>query len=521
MRIIDNKSLLLKLRKPEVVLENIIRSKLIKKTGNSSEVLVRWDFDEAITLSDLNIRSIPSPIKRDYKWTGFHKPMVHQIETSSFLSINKRAFCFNEQGTGKTASCIWAADYLMNMGIINKVLVICPLSIMSSAWQEDLFKFAMHRSCSVAYGDARKRKKIIEQNNSDFVIINYDGIEIVQDELIQQEFDLIIVDEANAYKNAQTKRWKCLNKVVTDNTWLWLLTGTPAAHSPVDAYGLAKLTVPDRVPRFMGSFRDMVMLKVSQFKWVPKPDAVQTVHAVLQPSIRFTKEQFLDLPEITYQTRKISLTKQQIMYRNKIKKDKLILAADEFISAVNAATLMNKILQLSCGAIYSDTGEVISFDGGNRITVMLEAVKESTNKVLIFVPFRHAIEIVAESLDKEGISNSIISGSVSPHQRTSIFTNFQTKENPKVLIIQPQAAAHGVTLTAADTIVWFGPPLSLETYLQANARAHRKGQKNALTIINLEGSYEEARVYNALMKKQNIHEELVELFKRELDKVKK
>ena len=152
---------------------------------------------------------------------------------------------------------------------------------------------------------------------------------------------------------------------------------------------------------------------------------------------------------------------------------------------------------------------------------MLEAVKESTNKVLIFVPFRHAIEIVAESLDKEGISNSIISGSVSAHQRTAIFSNFQTKEHPKVLIIQPQAAAHGVTLTAADTIIWYGPPLSLEIYLQANARAHRKGQKNALTVINLEGSNEEARVYNALMKKQNIHEELVELFKRELDNVKK
>ena len=519
MKILQDKALLLKLKKPEIVLNAIQKSKLIKK-GEVSEVLVKWGINESIALSNLKIRSTPSPIKRDYKWTGYYKPMAHQIETSSFLSINKRAFCFNEQGTGKTASCIWSADYLMNLGFIDKVLVICPLSIMQSAWQEDLFKFAMHRTCNIAYGDVNKRRRILTED-SDFTIINYDGIEIVQQEIVEQKFDLIIVDEANAYKNTQTKRWKALNKIVTDDTWLWLLTGTPAAHSPVDAYGLAKLTVPDRVPRFMGSFRDRVMVKVSQFKWMPRPDAVQTVHAVLQPSIRFTKEQCLDLPEITYQTRKISLTKQQQTYRNKIKKDKLILAADETISAVNAATLMNKILQLSCGAIYSDTGEVISFDGGNRITVMLEAVKESTNKVLIFVPFRHAIEIVAESLDKEGISNSIISGSVSPHQRTSIFTNFQTRENPKVLIIQPQAAAHGVTLTAADTIVWYGPPLSLEIYLQANARAHRKGQKNALTVINLEGSNEEARVYNALMKKQNIHEELVELFKRELDKVKK
>ena len=130
--------------------------------------------------------------------------------------MNKKAFCFNEQGTGKTASAIWAADYLMNQGLVNRVLVICPLSIMDSAWRDDLFSFAMHRTVDVAYGGKEKRKKIIN-SGAEFVIINYDGVDIVKDEIAKGGFDLFIVDEATHYKNVQTKRWKTLNKLVGED----------------------------------------------------------------------------------------------------------------------------------------------------------------------------------------------------------------------------------------------------------------------------------------------------------------
>ena len=133
-----------------------------------------------------------------YSWPGVYPPMQHQRETAIFLATNQRAFCFNEQGTGKTASSIWAADCLMEQEIIRRVLIICPLSIMQSAWQADLFKFAVHRKVAVAYGDRLKRRAIIE-SDADFVIINYDGVEIVADAIANGGFDLIIIDEANAY----------------------------------------------------------------------------------------------------------------------------------------------------------------------------------------------------------------------------------------------------------------------------------------------------------------------------------
>ena len=131
--------------------------------------------------------------------------------------MNRRAFCLNEQGTGKTGSVIWAADYLMKQNRIKRVLVICPLSIMDSAWRADLFRFVMHRSVDIAYGASKVRKKIIE-GDAEFVIINYDGIEIVESEIANGGFDLVVIDEANAYKNVQTKRWKTLNRILKADT---------------------------------------------------------------------------------------------------------------------------------------------------------------------------------------------------------------------------------------------------------------------------------------------------------------
>jgi SNF2 family DNA or RNA helicase len=430
--------------------------------------------------------------------------------------MNRRAFCFNEQGTGKTASAIWASDFLMTQGKVNRVLVICPLSIMDSAWRNDLFSFAMHRTVDVAYGSKDKRKKIINQG-SDYVIINYDGVEIVAEDIANGGFDCIIVDEATHYKNAQTKRWKTLNKLLTDQTWLWMMTGTPAAQSPLDAYGIAKLVNPTAVPRFFGSFRDMVMYKVTNFKWKPKETATETVYNALQPAIRFTKEECLDLPDMVYAKREVELTRQQKKYYKELK-DKLVLqAAGEEITAPNAAINMSKLLQISSGAVYTDNGEALEFDIKNRYKVLREVIDESSKKVLVFVPFKHTIDILTNKLLDDGIPTEIIRGDVSAPKRTDIFHRFQTTSNPKVLVIQPQAAAHGVTLTAANTVVWWGPTSSLETYAQANARVHRSGQDHKCTVVQLQGSAVEKRVYTLLDSRIDVHTKMIDLYKELLD----
>jgi SNF2 family DNA or RNA helicase len=442
-------------------------------------------------------------------------PFEHQKVTADFLAKNGRAFCFNEQGTGKTASVIWAADYLMSAKIIKRVLVVCPLSIMQSAWQNDLFKFAVHRTVDIAYGSTDKRNKIVN-GSAEFVIVNYDGIASIAESALGK-FDLIVIDEANAYKNVQTKRWKIMRKLVTPNTWLWMLTGTPAAQSPVDAYGLAKLCVPINAPRFFGDYRESVMQKISMYKWIPRPDSNTTVFNLLQPAIRYEKAQCLDLPEKMFISRHAPLTSQQEKYYKELKTKLLMEAAGEEISSINAASKMSKLLQISCGSVYSDSGAVIDFDVSIRLNAIEEVINEASHKVLIFVPFRHTIELLSAHLKKAGIETEVIHGDVSANKRTEIFKQFQEGSRLKALVIQPQAAAHGVTLTAADTIIWYAPVTSTETYLQANARIDRPGQKNAMTIVHIEGSPIERKLYAMLQNNIDNHEKIVELYKKELE----
>lgn len=482
---------------------------------SDNKVVVNWGVDEAHSLKNLNI-NVPSPIQGRYNWPGQYKPYEHQKTTAAFLTMNRRSFCFNEQGTGKTASAIWASDFLMTQKQIRRVLIICPLSIMDSAWRNDLFSFAMHRTVSVAYGSKEKRKKIINEG-SEYVVINYDGVEIVLDEIRNGGFDCIIIDEATHYKNPQTKRWKTLFKLLDDKTWLWLMTGTPAAQSPLDAYGLAKLVSPAGVPRFFSAFRDMVMHKVTQFKWTPKENATQIVYEALQPAIRFTKEECLDLPEMVYTKREVELTRQQAKYYKDLKQRLVIQAAGEEITAANAAINMSKLLQISSGAVYTDDGGALEFDIKHRYKVLREVIDESSKKVLVFVPFKHTIDILTDKLRADGITTEVIRGDVPAHKRTDIFKRFQESDTPHVLVIQPQAAAHGVTLTAANTVVWWGPTSSLETYAQANARVHRSGQDHKCTVVQLQGSPVEKRVYSLLDSRIDVHTKMIDLYKELLD----
>ena len=506
MKIVDNKALMLRVKNPARVLAAVPDSKQV----DDNTVVVKWGVEQVQVLRALNFDA-PSPIEGRYKWPGKFKPMEHQRETAAFFTMNKRAFCFSSPGVGKTASAIWAADFLMTQKLVRRVLVVCPVSIMDAAWRNDLFTFAMHRRVDVAYGTAVKRRKIIN-SDAEFVVINYDGVKIMADDIANGGFDLIIVDEASALQNAQTARWKALNKIAGPDVWLWLMTGTPAAQGPDKAYGLAKLVNPDGVPRYFGSYRDMVMRKITQFKWAPKENAAETVHRALQPAIRHTKEECLDLPDMVYVSRTVEMTPQQKKFYGKMRKDLLLEAAGENVTAGNAAGVMTKLLQISSGSVITDDDNNLQFDISTRYKVLTEVLAETPNKVIVFVPFRSAIALLAEKLTADKITCEVISGSVSASDRTDIFRAFQNEDDPRVLVVQPQAAAHGLTLTAADTIVWWGPTASLEIYEQANARIHRKGQMNKCTIVQLVGSPVEQRVYTLLDGKMDLHRQVIDLY---------
>lgn len=435
---------------------------------------------------------------------------------STYLVFRRNGCVFLSGNTGKTASVIWAADYLLTEGFVQRVLIVCPKSIMKAAWMDDLFKFAIHRTAAIAHGTKAARIAAIN-SEAEFVIINYDGLHVVQKEIQQGGFDLVVADEATALKTVTTRRWKTFKSILQADTRLWLMTGTPAAQSPTDAYGLARLVNPEGVPRFFGAFRDQVMTKITQFKWVPRMNAEEIVHRALQPAIRYTKEQCLDLPPITYVNRDVEMTAQQQRYYDKMRADMRAVAAGAEITAVNAAARINKLLQIATGAVYSEDGDVVEFDAQGRLQVLEEIIQEAAHKVIVFVPFTHTIEQVHDYLSRVKVSNEIINGAVPMNRRNSIFERFQTQQEPRVLIIQPQAAAHGVTLTAADTVVWYAPTTSVELYMQGNARPHRAGQHNPCTVYHLQGSGVERRLNLLLRSNLGTHEKIMDLYNEVLD----
>ena len=516
MQVIDNTAVHMVIPSEELghLVGHIEKCEVLSDNGKQAEVLIYLGIKEMQRLIKV-YGDAPSPMFNGYDWPGMYTPFVHQKTTASYLALRQRAFCFNEAGTGKTSSVIWAADYLMKEKLVKRVLVICPLSIMYSAWQADIFKTAMHRTVGVAYGDTNKRKKVIN-GEYEFVIINFDGVGTVAEEIGKVGFDLIVIDEANAYKTVTTKRWKTLAKLINPTTRLWMMTGTPASQSPEDAFGLAKLVNPHGVPKYLTAWRDKVMHQVTPFKWVPKATSQQEVFKALQPAIRFKKSECTDLPEVMYQTREIPLSPQAAKYYKWLRDQMLIEAAGETVSAVNAAAKLTKLLQIAGGAVYTDDKEVIEFDVSPRLNALIEVIEETDNKVIVFVPYSHTIQLVARFLNQKGVVNEIIEGSVNARMRSEIIDRFQTEKNPRVLVIQPQAASHGVTLTAADTVVFWSPVMSVETYIQCIARIDRVGQVNCMTVVHLQGAEVERRVYQMLQGKVDSHEKLVDLYKQEM-----
>ena len=517
MQILDNKALVFKTRNPDKY--NIIpRSKAVKRDDGGYDVAVFWGLDEVRVLRNLGVKNVPSPITKKYDWPGRYVPMEHQIETAAFLTIYRRAFVFSEPGTGKTLSALWAADYLMKRKEIRRCLILCPLSIMQSAWVQDLSNSVLHRSIVIAHHPKAARRIEMLQEDFEFVVVNYEGLDLIADEIRNDgRFDLVIVDEANAYKTTTTRRWKALAGILKPDTYLWMMTGTPASQSPVDAFGLAKLVNPSGIPKFLTAWRDLTMNKITAFKWAPKANAPDLVFDALQPAIRYTKEQCLDLPPVTTVSRNVPLTPQQAKYYNLLKDQMVIQAAGEVISAVNAAAGVSKLLQISCGAAYTDDKGVVEFDATPRLALLEEILEETSRKVLIFALFTSSIETIHAHLLKRGIAAEVIQGSVTPTKRSDIIRRFQNEKEPRVLVMQPAASAHGITLTAADTVVFFGPLMSVEQYVQCIARSDRKGQSSdKVTVIHVQSSPIEKKMFSALAQKVSDHSLLTQMFDQEI-----
>lgn len=499
-----HRKLVLNLRDPSRVTAVIPTAKTVNYKGRTL-VAVPHGLDEVRVLRNLGLDA-PAPIEHYYDWPGRFKPYAHQKITASFLTTNPRAYCLNGMGSGKTVSVLWAFDYLKKLGLVKRMLVVGPLSSMERAWADEVFRHFPHLNCAVLYGTRERRHKLLAQD-FDIFIINHDGAKNKETMRLLAEregLDVIVVDEIDTARNASTDMWKALNVIINGSKkgdlkrkeWVWGLTGTPVPNYPTDAWAQCKLVTPGTVSPYFGGFRDRVMRQITQFKWVPRDNAMEVIHEVMQPAVRFAREDCIDLPPTTYQTVQVELTDEQRKAYDEMLRQLKTECEGGTIKAINEAVKLNKLLQICLGTAYSEDGYV-SIPARPRVELVRELIHRAEGKVLVFAPLTGALLALAEELRKD-FSVEVVYGDVPKAKRDQIFQDFQTSPHPRVIVANPKTMSHSLTLTEANTIIWYGPTHSNGTYEQANARVTRPGQRRNTLIVNIEATAIERRVFQVL-----------------------
>lgn len=457
------------------------------------------------SLPERNSKLVDAPDNRMYCFTV----------PSTFLVFRRNGHIFVSGNTGKTASCLWTADYLMKQGLVRKVLIISPLSTLERVWHDELYLTFWWRKVVVLYGDRAKRLRLLKEE-ADFYIVNHDGFGIIKNEL-PHDIDIIIYDEAAVMRNANTNRFRHFFSFLQQrpSLRLWLLTGTPTPNAPTDAWTLCKLLGAVGLPRYT-MFRDMVMHKISTWSWAAKPGSEQTVTQYLQPSIRYTRDDCFDLPATMYETRQCEMSEAQRNLFMALVRRFTTEVEGERVTAVNEASKIQKLLQVLLGVVYTDAGEEALVDCESRVSVIREVIEECSEKVLVFVPFTGALNALATHLGKH-FSVAIVDGSVSAARRNLIYQQFQNSPDPRVIVANARTMQHGLDMTAATTVIWAGPTNSNETYEQACDRIMGVRQKHKTSIVHIEASDIERRIYKRLRDKQRVQGLLLELIQQNKD----
>lgn len=488
-------------------------------------VYIPWVLDAVQAVAKAGAPVI-SPILKEYDFPGTKTPFKHQYKICSFLTANKRAFCFADMGTGKSLACAWAADYLLKVGAVKRVLVVSPISVMARTWEDEFFSINPGLQVSVLYGTKAERERLAG-NNAKVHIINYDGLKVIENEIRYNNYDLVIIDECTTYGEVNTTRWKVANRLFEHTPYVWGLTGTPTLRGVEYAYGQAALINPTTLGGISKyRFRERVLRQISTYIWVERPTALDEVSKVLKPAIRIKKKDCIDLPPVTSLYREVELSKEQRDCYHKLKSEQFIGDEEVQITAANGAVLMNKLIQIATGAIYDDSGEARKFDISGRIQETMDFIDRARaesddplkGKTLVFVPFKHTAVMLKAALDAEKKDKNpkyvtrLITGDTSAKERDAIFQAFQNEQHPDVIIATPQTMSHGVTATAASCIVWFGPTVSAEVYVQACNRIDRPGQRNDMTIVHLYSTPVEWKLYRALQQSKVSQADLLKLY---------
>lgn len=454
------------------------------------------------------------------KVEGKYDAMRHQLITSAFIVLNPRCFVLSDCRLGKTGSAILALDYLQRtQAFCGGILVITTVTTMRSVWQLSVTATLPEASVHVVHG--AKRDEAL-QIPADWFITNYDSVRLHVGDFMAAAKDgrigCVLIDELTHAGNAQSQRHKAMYALTNQTPLKYVIgmTGSPGCK-PDPVYGMVRAVNPVSMPYH--TFTSWIANTTFQygpqpFMRKPTSNCADVIHSVLQPSIRFRKEDVLDLPPIVFQNRDCAISKEQTRLLNEFRDEAVaFVSSGEPVTAANSAVLMNKLLQVPLGFLMHE-GKLTELAHDKRDQVILDIIAESSRKVVIFCMFKHRLAVLEQVLTKAGVAAARIDGSVTGEKRVKILTDFSCAENPRVLVCHPTTVGFGTELSAADTMVIDGPPVLGDfSYTQMLERLSSvKQQASKISIIKVFATSEEMLLFSRLADGQTAGRAVASLF---------
>lgn len=426
-----------------------------------------------------------------------------------------------EQGTGKTLSAIAVATYRYLKGQVKRILIVAPKSVLPE-WSR---QFGEHTDIPYevrSLEGLKKQKKVEAIQNWEGVeglqgiVINYESVWRLEKELIKWKPDMIIADESQKIKRHGSKQSKSMHKLGKVAKYRMILTGTPVTQSPLDFFSQYKFLQPDLFGENFRKFRDRyaIMGGYQGYQVVGYQNLEELADKAHSIAYRVTKDEALDLPEIVHQNLYAELEPAAMRQYKQLAKESILKLGSETVTAPIVLTQLMRLQQITGGFIKTEEDNVVQISKA-KLGVLkdkLEDIMEAGKKVVIFARFISEIEAISDILNELNVKHHTLTGQTK--DRGELINDFQNNPETRAFVINPKTGGTGITLTAADTAIFYSKDYSLETYLQALARIHRIGQERKVTILHIvaQGTVDEA-ITERLKEKKDLADLVVDDFK--------
>jgi len=477
-------------------------------------------------LKKIDNPSLPMPVKV--------RPYSHQQAAFDFAcgkfgllpsdSRSRGVALLMEMGCGKTLAAIGIAGILYQFGLVNKVLVVAPLSILG-VWESEYEQYAEYPyTMTILQGTSDKKRKMLKEVSSDglqIVVVNYESARILEKELLQFDADLIIADEGHKIKSHSSKQSKVMHKLGDHASYKLLLTGTLITNKELDVFSQYRFLNSSVFGTSFYTFRNTYFDMVGYGNHIPRfrkwmlNDFLRRLHSI---AYRVTKAECLDLPEITEEIRTVQLEPKTMKIYEELEADSFTELKGSEVTAVNVLTKILRLSQVTGGHLTDDESDThqISMAKLDALSDIIDSVMEEGKKVVVMARFIPELNDIEAMLQKKKIGYACIRGGVK--DRAGEVSRFQNDPDCYVFVGQIAAAGLGITLTAASTMVFYSLDYSMSNFDQAKARIHRVSQtENCHYIYLIAAGTVDRKILRSLRGKIDLAKMLVDDYRKGRD----